>query len=482
MRALGLYSKMLLSFLGLLLLVQVLVIGSFVLFEGPPPHHQMDSHLLALSLLSQKVAQDGLAEGLAKGQPLPQVLEGLCRELAGMLPGQVWFQAGGRTLAQSFPGPLPEGVMAGLEAGGMAQGAFRFMPHPPREMVVEAPLTAPGLAEAKLILLLVHPPNQPPSHYFFLARLALICLLVALLVIPVSRFIARPIKRLCASALKIAEGDLDHRARVDAQDEIGELARSFNYMTDRLQQMVLASRELLAYVSHELRSPLARIVVAGQMLGDRLEGQATDDAARYLGAMQEDIQQMDALLARILLLSRLDMRQAAPRRELVDLAELLRQQADKWSSLLEHRRLELVMDLAAEAWLLADGEALATVFANLLENAAKHAKAPGRVTVRLAAEKGGWRVRLGNPADPLDPAELEAIFQPFHRAVGAQAAGSGLGLALARKIVQAHGGRIVARHQPPELVVEVSLPGLVPPAAAQPRTESNKTTPGISTG
>jgi two-component system sensor histidine kinase CpxA len=468
MRALSLYAKLLLSFLGLLLLVQVLVMGSFLLFEGPPPHRQLDSHLRGLLLFSQKMAQEGLARDLAKGEPLPEVLAGLSRELAQIISGKVWFQVAGQTLAQSFEGPLPAGVMEGLVGErGLQQGPFRLLHQPPGEMVIQASLEVPGLQDPRLWVMLVHPPERPPSHYPFLARLALICLLVALLVMPVSRFIARPIKRLCQSALRIAEGDLDHRAQVVSKDEIGELARSLNYMTDRLQQMILASRELLAYVSHELRSPLARIVVAGQLLGDKLHGQASVESAGYLEAMGEDIRQMDALLARILLLSRLEMQQAPPRREMLDLRELLSQQADKWAPLLRHRRLELSRTLATEAWLWADGEALATAFANLLDNAVKHASGPGRVALSLTAGEGVWLISLKNPAAPLSPEELEAIFLPFQRAAGVVAPGSGLGLALAKKIVEAHGGSISASYQMSELVIEVCLPAPPPAGAGQ---------------
>lgn len=490
MRALSLYSKIMLSFLGLLVLVQVLVLGSFLVFDHHPPPERGDPRMRALLRLAQRLAQERLTQNLEQGKPWPPILESLCRELADTLEGKVWFQTAGHTVAQSFEGPVPKAagrppVPPGLldspwllgppgrpgppgppgppEAYGPPgpqgpPGPFMRPPHPPPEMVIEVPVECPALKQPRLFMLLGHHSEPAHLHAHFLERLALICLLVALLAVPASRFIARPIRRLCGSALRIAEGDLSHRAPVASRDEIGELARSFNYMTDRLQQMILASRELLAYVSHELRSPLARIVVAGQLLADRLEGQPSAEVARYLEAMREDIQQMDALLARILLLSRLEMQQAPTRREAVDLQELLRQQAQKWGPLLQHRGLELLLDLPDSAPLLADGEALATALGNLLENAAKHALTPGRVRVSLAVAPEAWLVTVANPAEPLVPGELEAIFQPFQRARGTRTAGSGLGLALARKIVEAHGGHIGARYLPPDLLVEVSLP------------------------
>jgi len=90
----------------------------------------------------------------------------------------------------------------------------------------------------------------------FAIGLAIIGLIVALLVYSVSRRITAPIKQLKDSTLRIAEGDLSHRAVVKSRDEIGDLGRSFNYMTDKLEKMIQGGRELTAHVSHELRSPL----------------------------------------------------------------------------------------------------------------------------------------------------------------------------------------------------------------------------------
>ncbi|MCB2185044.1 MAG: HAMP domain-containing histidine kinase [Deltaproteobacteria bacterium] len=454
----GIYGKLLLSFLGMLLMVQLLVMGSF-LIEGPPsPRRTLDPHLKALTLFAQKLARQGLARGLAQGKPQDEVLSGLSREIADITGGRVWFQVDGMARAFS-PGTLPPpGLLERAEARGDRQGPFLSLWEPPREMLIAVPLEAPALPGARLCLLLVHPPERPPPHYPFLLRLGFICLLVSLLIIPLARRISRPLKELDRSAMLIAEGNLDHQAQVSARGEIGELAQAFNLMTSRLRQMILAGRELLAHVSHELRSPLTRIYVASQLLSESLPEEAAPRAQGYLADIREEIDRLDGLLARILLLSRLDLLSQPLPREPVDLAELLRQQTDLCGPLLTYRDLQLRLDLPDQAWVLGDGESLASAFSNLLDNAAKHSPAPAEITLRLTRRGEHWRVVLANPSPPLSPDDLTAMFTPFHSLPGAENPGSGLGLTLCQKIITAHQGAIRAEYRESQLAMVVELP------------------------
>ncbi|MFH1059125.1 MAG: HAMP domain-containing sensor histidine kinase [Pseudomonadota bacterium] len=455
MRSPGLYPKILVSFLVLLLLVQVLMFVSFLLFNDGPPHARPDAHLQAVIRLARQRAAGVIAQ--AGGRPAPAALQELTADLAQNIGGLVWISTGDGAPLAAAPGPPPAGIMARLASEGRAQDGLRVLPLPPRQLLIASPLDLAGHPGAGLHLLLQHPPGPPPDHQHFLIRLALICLLVAMLVIPVSRLIARPIRKLRRAALMIADGDLDHRAPVSTRDEIGELGRALNHMADRLQQMILASRELLAYVSHELRSPLARLNLAAELLQDGLGAAAGPDDLRHLDDVRQEIARMDELLARILMLSRLDLAQAPPGREPLDLAALAAAAAAKWEPWLNHNGLELTLDLAGPAPVLGDAEALNSAIANLLDNAGKHAQGPGRASLDLARDGGAWRLTIVNPARSLCAAELEAIFAPFHRAAG-HGEGSGLGLALSRRIIAAHGGAIVARNQPEGLALIVTLP------------------------
>ncbi len=462
MRFTSLYTKLLSTFLGLLLLVQLLVMLSFFIYderEGPRP---ADSHVRGLALSAQNMARTAIALAQERQKPLPQALQELSEELARIMLAKVWVQSGDAPPIQSFAGPLPAVRMDhALDAVEGAPGPV-FFPQPERQMLINIPLEAASLPQASLFLLLPHPPGPPQTPpYLFFVRLVLICLLVSLLVIPLARFITKPLKQLRRSALLIASGNLSHRAHVSTRDEIGDLAQSFNHMTARLRQMIMASRELLAYVSHELRSPLARITVAGQLLSDGLEGETDSPQTRYLGDIREEIEQMDNLLAQILLLSRLDLQQTPFKLEALDFSELLQQQAAKWAPLMGYHQRDLELDIAPGASLRGDGEALASAISNLLDNAVKHAQGQGAVRLSLTArDNQQWLLCISNPAASLTREELEAIFLPFHRSPGVTVPGSGLGLALTRKILQAHGGEVSARYGNARLVVKVVLPRL----------------------
>jgi two-component system sensor histidine kinase CpxA len=242
-------------------------------------------------------------------------------------------------------------------------------------------------------------------------------------------------------------------------------------MADRLGQMVLRGKELLAYVSHELRSPLARINVSEQLLRDRLERGEHEGLGRYLESIREEVGQMDSLLERILLLSRLDLQREPPKRELIDLTEMLEQLGQRWEPILGHRGLDLQLALAPGAAVRGDGDALSTAFSNLLDNAAKYTPAGGSVKVSLDPGPGNtWSLQVFNTTEPLPEDELEAIFRPFHRLHDRhddRQGGSGLGLALTREIVKAHRGQVTARNTPPGFTILVSLPGERPQAEAQ---------------
>lgn len=457
MRPLKLYSKILFSFLTLLFLVESLVVGSFMYFMERNARAHGDRNFSTLTYFSEKFIRDSLPPGPADQARLAQALTPAVKQLTETIFAPVWIKDGGLEVLPPSGEAFPAQAAQEALREGHRQGRLAVLGHQKEGLYLVLPFKAPPLADPLLVVRLPPPPHIE-IEYIVLGAILLICLLMVPLTIPVSRLLVRPVKELRRSALIIASGDLSHRAHLGTRDEIGELALAFNLMTDRLEKMILASRELLAYVSHELRSPLARLGVSAQLLRDSLERQGSDGATRHLDGIEEEIGQMDGLLAKILMLSRLDLRQAPQAWEPVDLAELLQQLASRWQPLLGYRGLELKLELPPTAQVLGDGEALASAFGNLLDNAAKHALAPGRVSLGLARAGASWEINLRNQAEPLAAEELEAIFRPFHRSTSAQAPGSGLGLPLARKIIEAHGGALRALRQGQELVILATLP------------------------
>jgi two-component system sensor histidine kinase CpxA len=288
--------------------------------------------------------------------------------------------------------------------------------------------------------------------------LAIIGVVIALLVMPVSRWISRPINELRHSAQRIAEGDLSHRATVKRKDEIGKLGRAFNHMADRLEKMIRGGRELTAHISHELRTPLARIRIAEEMLRDKLERQNYEDLNRYLNEIREDVEELDALIGRILMLSKLDLKDKPLSLQPVNPVDLMQALLSRLAPALEQRSLHLTKDLSFEPPLWGDADALQTAFSNLLENAIKYSPSGGRVSVEMKTVGGDMEVVVPNSAQKIAEADLSVIFEPFHRVGAKSEAGFGLGLAIVKKTIEAHGGTVEACNVDEGFRIRIRLP------------------------
>jgi two-component system, OmpR family, sensor histidine kinase RstB len=261
-------------------------------------------------------------------------------------------------------------------------------------------------------------------HLGVLAVLSLLAVAVGIGAYPVARRLTRRLERLRAGVEGWGAGDLAARVPVEGKDEVAVLAASFNRAADRIAALVGAQRTLLASASHELRSPLARIRVALELMG----AERPDLRDR----VSRDIAELDDLIAELLLASRLQAADELDRREEVDLLGLTAEEAARSGA-----------EAAGEpAVVRGDARLLRRLVRNLLENAVRHGAPPVEASVR----KGQGRVRLRvcdrGPGVPED--ERERIFAPFYRPTSRPpaAAGSGLGLALVRQIARGHGGDV----------------------------------------
>jgi signal transduction histidine kinase len=266
---------------------------------------------------------------------------------------------------------------------------------------------------------------------------------------PLARSVAAPVERLTAAARALGAGDLSVRSGVRARGEMGELGQAFDEMAARLEGLVRGERELLANVSHELRTPLARIRVALELAA---EGDA-ERARRYLGEIGQDLAELDGLVEEVLAAARLEARgagalpvDAAP----VDLAAVAREAGERFRSLHEGRTLELAV---AEALPPVRGDAalLRRLFVNLLDNAGKYSEPPSPVRLAVRAERGAAVIEVADEGIGVAPEDLPRLFTPFFRTDRSRArhtGGTGLGLALAKRIAEAHRGTISAESAP----------------------------------
>jgi signal transduction histidine kinase len=280
---------------------------------------------------------------------------------------------------------------------------------------------------------------------------ALVILAMVLSVVGVAswltgRSLARPLARIVGAARAFGAGRLDARAGLPRSDEIGEVATAFDEMADRLTALLRAEKELLANVSHELRTPLARIRVALDL--------AAEGDTEPLADIAEDLAELERLISDVLTAARLDLGDAAGpgsggipplRQESVDVGELVERAAARFR--VAHPERPLVVALAPELPAV-DGDPvlLRRVLDNLLENAHKYSRgATDDVELRAARAPGEVRLEVRDRGIGIALEDLPHVFRPFFRADRSRTratGGLGLGLALARRIVEAHHGTI----------------------------------------
>jgi signal transduction histidine kinase len=255
---------------------------------------------------------------------------------------------------------------------------------------------------------------------------------------------AAPLRRLASTAAEVDAGDLSPRANVDptAAAELRTLGDSFDRMLDRLEDAFARQRGFVSDASHELRSPLTAIRGQIEVLAREPDPDAAD-VRRVEAATLAELARVERLVEELLALARLDEGAGPARREL-DAAAFLRQAVATAPGGAEAGAL-------AAGRIDADPEMIGRVVRNLVENARRHAGADGAVRVCSAASAGRLRVEVDDDGPGIPPAERERVFDRFHRSDAGRAraaGGAGLGLAIARAIVEAHGGSIRATESP----------------------------------
>ncbi|MDQ7990914.1 MAG: ATP-binding protein [Candidatus Dactylopiibacterium sp.] len=292
--------------------------------------------------------------------------------------------------------------------------------------------------------------------------MALAALLASLFVSALlARHFSRPIHRLQDAFQAASDGQLDVRVSpgMDGRrDEIGELGREFDGMVHKLGQLVGTQTRLLHDVSHELRSPLARLQVA---VGLARQNPAQLETA--LSRIEHEAERLDALVGEVLTLARLEAQTPQRADDYVDIVELLDTVVEdaRFEAEGSGRRVHFSTSLEGELVIRARGELLHRAFDNVVRNAMRHTPVDGVVEVRLARDPQGrgLHVSVLDAGSGVPEAALETIFEPFQRGEGVASAGFGLGLAIARRAIEAHGGRMwAANRESGGLEVHFSLP------------------------
>jgi signal transduction histidine kinase len=284
--------------------------------------------------------------------------------------------------------------------------------------------------------------------FFRGALLALI--LTVLLSIWIASWIAGPLQRL-EKATRQNSIESVQPVSLEGPREVQAVAQSFNEMAARVAASQRSQKDFIANVSHDLKTPLTSIQGFAQAI---LDGTADDpkSARQAAQVIYDEAGRMHRMVLELLDLARLEARTFSFESTPVDLGILLHKVVERFSPQARSDNVELRLDFATQAdglpAVIADHDRLSQVFSNLIDNALKYSPAGGKVTVAARPVEGGVEVQISDTGPGIPPSELERIFERFYQTDKARSGGAqrglGLGLAIAREIVEAHGGTISA--------------------------------------
>jgi signal transduction histidine kinase len=287
------------------------------------------------------------------------------------------------------------------------------------------------------------------------AALALAVLLSFLL----TRKVLRPLSDMAAISRRIAAGDYTDRVEAASRDEVGHLARAFNQMADSLERVERLRRSMVVDMAHELRTPLTNIRGYLEALADGV----VPPSKETFEMLQEEILRLVRLAEDLNQLTKADAARAYLQREEISLPDLIDQVLELYRYQFESRGISVETDYAeGSERTTGDRDKLLQVLRNLIQNACQYASSDGAFTVAAERARQGIKVTFANTGPGIDEADLKLIFERFHRAEKSRSrdsGGAGIGLAIVKELVEAHGGQVGAESAEGQIRIWFTLPG-----------------------
>lgn len=342
----------------------------------------------------------------------------------------------------------------GREVSDLLQSCVRAFTAPRQEWDIARVVAAPS-GERYLLITDAVEKKIPPALLILLGTVTSLAVSALL-----ARYLSRPIRNLRWAFDAAAEGRLETRVLPkmgQRRDAIADLGRDFDRMAQRLQALMSAQQRLLHDVSHELRSPLARLQVA---IGLARQSPAKLDTS--LDRIEREATRLDNILGDTLTLARLEAEAGSPAAESVDLPHVVASVVEdaRFEAQAAHRSVSL--QLSDDLYVMGNADLLSRAVENVVRNAVKYTAEGSTVEITLGRIENPPRAVLtvSDRGPGILPGDLEKIFKPFFRSTSAaRTNGFGLGLAIAQKAIEQHGGRIVAINRDGGgLRVDIELP------------------------
>ncbi len=287
-----------------------------------------------------------------------------------------------------------------------------------------------------------------------------------------SNAITDRIRRVERAAWEIADGDLEARVQVQGRDELAHLASTFNQMAvqlqdaaDKQQELDNLRTDLIAWVGHDLQTPLASIRAIVEALADGVVDNP-ETVQRYLETAQRDIRSLSVLIDDLFQMAQLDAGGMPLEREFNSLSDLVSDTLESFSELSHRKGVELQGSVDPQVDpVYMDAQRIGRVLSNLVNNAVRHTPAGGKVHVRSFVSHQYVRVEVHDTGEGVPSEDVPYIFDRFYRGEKSRSrstGGAGLGLAIAKGIVEAHQGRIGVESHPGETCFYLTLPIVKP--------------------
>lgn len=298
------------------------------------------------------------------------------------------------------------------------------------------------------------------THGFFGRQLLILLVITALVCYLLARSLSSPIRRLRQATSRFAAGDLTTRigSQIKGKNELAGLAHDFDDMAEKIEALIFGQQQLLRDLSHELRSPLARLNVALELARNKAPGEAQDKA---LNRIALEAERMNEMIGQLLNLTRLAGGGEKQPFDPFDLCELLQKLVADADYEAAACRCRVVLVGNGPSAIRGSEELLAQALENVIRNAVKYTAEESTVHVGLTEANSHWIITVADQGAGVPEAALEKIFEPFYRVADARerdSGGTGIGLAIAQRAVTLHRGAIKARNVPGGFQIEITLP------------------------